>query len=140
MFCMANELTLAIETALPIPFTCADATGIEKGTLVKVADPFTVAITAADHDACVGVTSEEKIASDGKTKVGVYMRGIFRATAGTAGVTAGAAIDSDASTSAPNKLADCAVNAENIVGRALETAAAGETFLFELNPYASNLA
>ena len=137
---MANELTLVFETEPPVPFTCADGATIEKGTLVKIADPYTVAITAADHDAVIGVTSEEKIANDGKVKVGVYMAGVFKATAGTGGVTAGAAIDSDASTSAPNKLADAAVNGENIVGRALETAAAGETFLFQLNPFMANLA
>lgn len=137
---MANEAVLIFETSLPLAFTCADGTGIEKGSFVKIADPNTVAITAADHDAVIGITAEEKVASDGKTKVPVYTRGIFKGIAGTAGVTAGAAIDSDASTSAANKLADAAVNAENIIGRALETAAAGESFLFELNPYASNLA
>lgn len=137
---MANEATLVFETSKPIPFTCADNTGIEKGALLIVSDPFTVSITAADHDAVIGIAAEEKIANDGKVKIGVYMSGIFKGIAGTAGVTAGLAIDSDASTSAANKLADCAVNAENIVGRALETATAGESFLFELNPYGANLA
>lgn len=137
---MANEAVLVFETSKPIPFTCADGTGIEKGALLKIADPATVAITAADHDAVIGIAAEEKIASDGKLKIGVYMSGIFKGVAGTGGVTAGLCIDSDASTSAANKLADCAVNAENVIGRSLETAAAGETFLFELNPYSANLA
>lgn len=137
---MANEAVLVIETEKPIPFTCADGAGIEKGSFVKITDPFTVAITAADHDAVIGITAEEKIASDGKVKVGVYMRGIFKGTAGTAGVTVGEAINMDTGTSAANKLADCAVNGENVVGRALETAAAGETFLFELMPFTFNAA
>jgi hypothetical protein len=137
---MANEAVLVYETELPIPFTCADGTAIPKGTLVKIADPATVSITAADHDAVIGITAEEKVASDGRTKIAVYMGGIFIGTAGTGGVTAGAAIDSDASTSAANKLADCAVNAEHVIGRSLETAAAGETFLFQLHPFNSNLA
>lgn len=137
---MANEAVLVYETDLPRAFICADGTGIEKGSFVKITDPNTVAITAADHDAVIGITAEEKIASDGNTKVPVYTKGIFKGVAGTGGVTVGACIDSDAGTSAVNKLADCAINAENIIGRALETAAAGETFLFELNPYAANLA
>lgn len=137
---MANEAVLVFETSKPIPFTCADGSGLEKGAFVKITDPFTVAITAADHDAVIGIVAEEKVASDGKVKVPVYTSGIFKGIAGTAGVTAGAAIDMDTGTSAANKLADCAVNAENVVGRALETAAAGESFLFQLNPYASNLA
>jgi hypothetical protein len=137
---MANEITILWQLMPSIPFTCADGATIEKGTLVKVSDPATVAITAADHDAVIGVTTEEKIANDGKVKVPVCMWAICKGTAGTAGVTAGACIDSDASTSAANKLADCAVNAENIIGRSFETATAGETFLFELKPYAANLA
>jgi hypothetical protein len=137
---MANEAVLVFETEKPVPFICADAGALEKGSFVKITDPFTVAITAADHDAVIGITAEEKVASDGKTKVPVYLRGIFKGVAGTAGVTVGLAIDMDSSTSAANKLADAAVNAENIVGRALETATAGETFTFQLNPYSSNLA
>lgn len=137
---MANEITIVVQLEPSVPFICADGATIEKGTLVKITDEYIVAATAADHDAVIGVTTEEKVASDGKTKVPVCMRAICKGTAGTAGVTVGAAIDSDASTSAVNKLADCAVNAENVIGRALGTAAAGETFLFLLDPYGSNLA
>lgn len=137
---MANELTILWQLEPSVPFTCADGATIEKGSLVKITDPFTVAITAADHDAVIGVTTEEKIANDGKTKVPVCMRAICKGVAGTAGVTAGAAIDMDTGTSAVNRLADAAVNAENIVGRAFETAAATETFIFLLDPYGSNLA
>ena len=137
---MANEAILVFETARPIPFTCADGAGLEKGAFVKITDPFTVAMTAADHDAVIGIVAEEKVASDGKVKVPVYTRGYFKGVAGTAGVTAGEAINMDSGTSAVNKLADCAVNGENVVGRALETAAAGETFLFELNPFTFNAA
>ena len=137
---MANEATLIFETSKPIPFTCADAGALEKGSFVKITDPFTIAITAADHDAVIGITAEEKIANDGKVKIPVYTSGYFIGVAGTAGVTVGIAIDMDSSTSAVNKLADCAVNAEHIVGRSMETAAAGETFIFQLNPFNSNLA
>jgi hypothetical protein len=137
---MANEAVLVFETSKPIPFTCADGATIEKGTFVIIADPFTVSATAADHDAVIGITAEEKIASDGKVKVSVYTSGIFKGVAGTAGVTAGEAINMDSGTSAVNKLADCAVNGENVVGRSLETAAAGETFLFQLNPFTFNAA
>jgi hypothetical protein len=137
---MAFELTLVYETSVPISFTVADGAGIEKGSVLKFADPMTAAITAGDNDIIAGVLAEEKIASDGKTKVGVYRGGIFKATAGTAGVTAGASIVTDTATSAANKLADAAVNEMNVIGIALETAAAGETFLFELRPTVMKLA
>lgn len=137
---MANEAVLVFETSLPISYLCADAGAIEKGSFVKIGDPFTITITAADHDAVIGITAEEKIANDGKTKIPIYISGIFKGVAGTAGVTVACAIDMDSGTSAVNKLADAAVNSEYVVGRALETATAGETFLFELKPTTMNLA
>lgn len=137
---MALETTLVFETSKPIPFTCADGTGIEKGAILKIADPFTVSLTAGDTDAIVGIAAEEKIANDGKVKIGVYISGIFKGYAGAAGVTAGMAIISDTGTGAANELVVADVNSEHIVGRALETATDGETFLFQLNPFAAQLA
>lgn len=137
---MALECTLVYETELPIAFTCADGTGIEKGSIVKLADPNTVSITAGDTDPVAGIVAVEKVASNGKTKVSVYRRGIFKGYAGAAGVTAGNAIITDTGTGAANELVNADVNSENIVGRALETATDGQTFLFELNPFTVNLA
>lgn len=137
---MALECTLVYETEVPIAFTCADGTGIEKGTILKLADPNTVSITAGDTDPVAGISAEEKIGSNGKVKIAVYRRGIFKGYAGAAGVTAGAAIITDTSTGAANELVNADVNSENIVGRSLETASDGETFLFELNPFTVNLA
>jgi hypothetical protein len=137
---MALETTLVFETSKPIPFTCADATGIEKGALLKIADPFTVSLTAGDTDPIVGIAAEEKVANDGKTKIGVYTSGIFKGYAGLAGVTAGMAVITDTATGAANELVVADINSEHIVGRALETATDGETFLFQLNPFAAQLA
>ena len=137
---MALETTLVYETAVPIEFTCADGVGIEKGALLVLSDPMTVATTTGDTDAIIGIAAEEKIASDGKTKIPVYMAGIFKGYAGAAGVTAGQAIISDTATGAANELVNADVNSEHLVGRALETATDGETFLFELKPFSVNLA
>lgn len=136
---MALELTLHHETHLPIPFTCADGTGIEKGTLLKLTDPNTVAASDGDSDVVAGVAAEEKIANDGKTKIAVYTRGIFNATAGGA-ITVGDALTTNASSGAANELVTAAINDENIVGRSHETAADTNTFLMELNPFTVNLA
>ena len=64
---MANEAILMIKTEIPIPFTCADGTGIEKGTLLKITDPMTVALAAETADVFAGIAVEEKIANDGNT-------------------------------------------------------------------------
>jgi hypothetical protein len=137
---MADETTLVFETSKPIPFTCADGTGIEKGAVLKITDPFTVAITAGDNDPVIGIAAEEKIANDGKVKIGVYMSGIFRGTAGLAGVTVGKGIITDTATGSANELVVADVNSENSLGMALETATDRETFLFQLNPIALELA
>ena len=125
---MANEWTLVYETELPIPMTCADGAGMEKGTGCKLADPATVSASSADNDLFGGVTAAEKIASDGVTKVPVYFGGVFKAVAGAAGVTAGKPVVY----SGANLLVDTTAADNDLgytVGKALETAANGETFL-----------
>ena len=137
---MALEATLIHETETPIPMTCADATAITKGTILKLTDPNTVAVTDGDTDVVAGIAAEDKVASDGKTKIGVYKRGIFKVAIGAAGCTAGHALITDSSTGAANELVSADVNSENIFGRALETATDTETCLAELNPFTVNLA
>ena len=129
---MANEATLIHELELPIPFTCADGAGIEKGTLLKLTDPMTVAAADGAADIIAGVSAEEKIASDGKTKIGVYMRGIFKMKSdGTVAVGAGVMADG----TNPNEYitATAAADAAAVFGIALETVADGETGLVYVN-------
>jgi len=137
---MALETTLVYETHTPVPFTCADGATIEKGAILKLSDPMTVATTTGDTDPVAGIAAEEKIANDGKTKIGVYMGGIFKGFAGLAGTTAGMAIITDTATGAANELVVADVNSEHIVGMALETATDTESFLFQLNPMGIQLA
>ena len=72
---MANEAVLMIETELPIPFTCADGTGIAKGTVLKMADLATVSLADGTNDIVGGITGTEKIAYDGRVRVDVYRCG-----------------------------------------------------------------
>lgn len=137
---MALEATLHTETEPPVAFTCADGAGIEKGSILILTDPNTVAVTTGDTDPVAGIAAEEKIASDGKTKIAVYRRGIFRAFIGAAGCTVGNALITDTSTGAANELVSADVNSENIVGRALETATDTQSALIELGPFTVNLA
>lgn len=129
---MADEAVLIFETEKPIPFTVANATGIEKGSLLKLTDPMTAIITSADTDCIAGIAAEEKIASDGRTKLAVYRGGIFRLKA-SGSITVGDPVASAASDGV-NRVYTAAVNQENLVGTALETATDQETLLVELNP------
>ena len=132
---MANEVTLVSETQPPIPMTVANGTGIEKGAILKMTDLMTASLADGDGDIVAGIAAEEKISGDGKTKIGVYRAGIFKGYAGTGGVTVGLAIDTDASTSDSNELANAPVTTGNYVGIAFETATSAESFLFELRPH-----
>lgn len=131
---MANEHVLMYETHPGVPYTVANATGIEKGTLLRLTDPFTAIAVSATKQMVAGVAKGEKIASDGRTKLEVYRGGIFRATA-SGSITAGDGLITDhtgnklVSTSAQTALSGCV-----IVGVSLETATDGETFMYILAP------
>jgi hypothetical protein len=129
---MANAVAvLMVETELPIQMTCAEATAIPKGTVLKLSTPFTVAASSADNDLFGGIAAEEKIASDGKTSIAVYRGGIFKCEAGTTGVTVGKPVGIEAL----NEFKDNTANDSDLgynFGVALETAANGQFFLMEL--------
>lgn len=125
---MANEAVMLFELSLPVPFTCADGAGIEKGTLLKLADPFTVAAATADNDLFIGVAAEEKIASDGHTKIPVYLTGIARMKDSGSGVTVG----TDVVIKGTNTIGTYTTLDDEkgyVVGKTLETLGASDTGL-----------
>lgn len=132
---MANEHEILFELEPAIPFTVANGTGIEKGAVLKGTDPMTAIITSAANDPVVGIARGEKVASDGLTKVAVTRRAIVRGTC-SGSVTMGDPLVTDA---VVNMLKTAplpsTVSMMHIVGRSLETATTGQTFLYELNPY-----
>ena len=135
---MANEAVLLYETQLPIPFTCANGTGIEKGSHLKLADLMTVSITTGEADVVGGIAAAEKIASDGKVKIPVYRAGIFRSIcSGTITVGDPVCFDGDGSL---NYIYTPVANVETVAGIALETGADEETIAFELKPMRQQLA
>ena len=126
---MANEAVLVFETDKPVPFTCANGATIEKGALLTLIDPFTVATSSADNQVFIGIASEEKIANDGKVKIGVYMRGIFKLKVAAGNTTT---VGQDCVLRAANAIGKYDTLDDEkglVVGMALETGAAGETVL-----------
>lgn len=125
---MANEAVLMVELEPPVMMTVSDSAAIEKGTVLKLSDPFTVAASSADNDIFAGIAAEEKIANDGKTKIAVYLRGIFKmvvsATASTVGL--------DQVIKGANTIGDYTTLDDEkgyVLGKALETGANTETIL-----------
>lgn len=135
---MANECTLLREYTIPISFTVADGTGIEKGTIVVLSDPATCAKSAGDTAQLIaGITATEKIASDGITKLAVYRNGEFKGYA-SGSITVGDPLQYSLGSTYPNFLSTAVntagLSGAKIVGWSLETCTNGETFRFRLEP------
>ncbi|KKM98645.1 hypothetical protein LCGC14_1155810 [marine sediment metagenome] len=128
---MAFELVILTELEPAVGFTCDDSTGIEKGTLLELSDPMTVAKVAGAAPLIIGVAAEEKVANDGKTKIGVYMRSIFKGTAGGS-ISVGDGLIGESGT---NEFLTSTSGADEveICGIALEDATDGQTFKLLLN-------
>ena len=127
-----GKATLVIETGSPIPFTVADAQGIEKGALLKLVDRMVASGATLENAPVAGIAAAEKIASNGKVKLAVFREGIFKMTSAAA-ITIGQAVALSA-TANKVKTADATCAGAGIVGIALEAAGgADETILVRVN-------
>ena len=131
---MTNEAILRVQTSLPINFTCADGTGIEKGAILALSDPMTAATAAAAIGKVAGICAAEKIANNGQTMVSVYREGIFDMVASGA-IVAGEGVENSSDATYPNTVHAHAVNSSGacFMGTALETATDGERILIDLH-------
>lgn len=138
---MAGEAVLVYELEPPIDFSVADATAIEKGALLEMADPFLVTTANGDADICAGIAAEEKVASDGKTKISVYLRGVFNMLC-EGNVTVGQAIQSGVATGSANAVMVAAAGSvgAKVIGTALESGGDGETFRVLINISSNGMA
>jgi len=90
---MANE-AVCIET--PTEFarrTIVDATSVPIGTIMKLNDPNTVVVSAADNDPFGGIAWEEKTTGDGLTEITCALNGVWDITSTNAVITAGAIVN-----------------------------------------------
>lgn len=129
---MANEAVLRDRLENPIDFTVADGTGIEKGALLKLTDPRTAIITSANNDKIAGIAAREKIASDGRTQLAVYRKGIFDMVASGA-IAIGEAVVSAGTPANMVRAAGPTASGACIIGHALETASDTETIQIFVN-------
>jgi hypothetical protein len=133
---MANEATLVVEVEPPINFACADATGIEKGALLKLTSPMTAIISSGAADYLAGIAATEHIANTGEG-IGVYRRGIFKMyLSGTA--SAGMPASAAATNTYPNFVcSSTTMSGTKVLGTFLEDGTNGQTVLVDLNLGAS---
>ena len=136
---MTDEAVLKIETHIPINFTCSTTATIEKGAIVKMTNPMTASLSAADNDIVAGIVQSEKLAAEtSQDSVAVYRGGIFRVTC-SGSVSAGDPVSTAAGT-ASNAVWTSPLNNENVLGIMLEDGTDGQTKLMELRPTTMQLA
>ena len=136
---MANEAVLVTQFMPPVNFTIANGTAgtnIERGTILQLStDPRTVTASSGDNQTFAGILAGEKIGGDGKTTCPVHIAGIFRVKDSGAGVTIGDLCKIAGANLVATADDAGAQGANEIVGKALETAAASETFLIQVGIY-----
>lgn len=124
---MANEWKILVELSPSVGFTCATGTGIEKGTALKCADLNTVSATSDDGDFFVGIATREHEANDG-TLIDVCMHCIALVKDSGAGVTVGDPLKINGANLVATADEAGASGPSEVIGFALETAAANNTF------------
>lgn len=135
---MANEHVIDRQVSPPQSFTCANANGIEKGTVLVLSDPSTVAAHASVNQIPVGIAYTEKIANDGNTQIAVVcgpgdiVKGIASGSI-TAGDPLGLATAGFANYLYTLKGLDSSlISGSIVIGESLETATVGQTFKYVL--------
>ena len=131
---MANEAVLRYNenyTGAIQDYTVADGAGIEKGTVCALTDARTAVAASTSGQPVAGIAAREKIANDGRTRLGLYRKGDFDMVASGA-ITVGFPV----STQAGANYVKQALSTESgaaIIGYALETASDGETIQVRVN-------
>jgi hypothetical protein len=132
---MANEAVIIelFNGGRPIRFTCADGTGIEKGTIMELTDPRTVIANTNDNAPVVGIAAHEKVASDGSTTIAVYTDGIFDVLTDSGSDNAGAMVANSATANTVQTADAADLLQGSVLGKLLETAGNAEVAAVRVN-------
>jgi hypothetical protein len=130
---MANEAVLVLKYEDPIDFIVANGTDITKGAILKLTNPRTASLADGAANLVAGIAARDKVANDGRTRLAVFRRGVFRVRASGA-VTAGDALETG-TTGSLNYVQRNAGNANGgiVLGFALQDIADGDYGEMELN-------
>lgn len=132
---MASEAVLLRQTSIPISYTVADATGIEKGALLQLNDPNTAIKPTANNCIVAGIAAAEKIASTGETKLAVHNTGDFKVVlSGTATIGDQLGHDIGGENVVYSQVIETDLSGSRTFGVALEDGTDGQTIRMRLNP------
>ena len=126
---MANEagiIELLGNGGDPINFTCAEATTIEKGTIMELTEPRTVIANTNANAPLVGIAAAEKVGGDGSTTIAVYTNGIFDCLTDAGADSAGAMLANSATENTLETAAAEDLLNGSVLGMTLEDAGNGE--------------
>lgn len=129
---MTNEAIIRDRLDSAINFTVADGTGITKGAVLKLTDPRTASASDGAGDVIAGIAARDKIASDGRTSLSVFRKGIFDMVASGA-ISVGSSVASAGAVNQVLTTVGTAYSGAAIIGQALETASDGEVFQVYVN-------
>ncbi len=132
---MAFEAVLVHKTEEPIDFIVANATGIEKGSFLALTDSRTGIAPSAVGQVCAGIARREKITTDGRTRLSVFMGGIFKVYA-SGPITIGTPLMLKGGANQWNKVGvaeGIAVSGPAVIGYALAAVADKKQFLMRLH-------
>jgi len=123
------ELLGANHNGEPIRYTCADATGIAKGSVMELTTPRTVVQSTNVDRPIVGIAAAEKVANDGETSIAVLTNCIVQLKCATTQCEFGEYVSANATDN--NITLASTLDSEKgwAVGKALETIAVGATGL-----------
>lgn len=134
---MANEAVIIelFNGGRPIQYTCANGTGIPKGTILEmtIASDRTVTVIGNAASPLVGIAASEKVASDGSTTIAAYTDGIFDVLTDVGTDQAGVVMANDgtANVVGTGDAADLLASAE--LGYLLEDSATNEVVAIRVN-------
>lgn len=132
---MTNEAVLLVQKTFPENMTCANATGISKGTILKLADPNTASASTGTYDIVAGIAYTQKVASDGNTQIAVLTGpGDIVKLVASGSIAVGDPVGTAAPGNQVISIANVpALSGSKRLGYARETATDGETLKVVLN-------
>ena len=137
---MANEAVIIQlpSNVYPVRRTIADGsagTDIEKGTIMKLADPNTVSASTGTGDIFGGILAEEKVGGDGATTCSCHLVGVFDLTCNAGETVTGGTKVTSSGANLIRDATEAEVNAGKWIGVAEEDGAVNEVIRVRLRGY-----
>ncbi len=127
---MTNEAILVQDLEYKqLEVTMADGavgTDIEQFTILQLTDPNTGSASSADGEFFLGILASENVGGDGQTRYAVYRGGVWDLKDSSAGITVGEMVKIAGANLIATADDDTIGNFSEVVGLALQTAAASE--------------